>query len=165
MKKTIILFILLLTFNLNFSQETTPVIKINITSVFKLKRENGKLQYISGKKNDNDFNHEVIIYKENGFLILKNIIKDQNYFSYGPINNIFHEQISTDELSTFFFWKFSNSYNDYRGIAYIDIRMLKNKTNYKGKLFVSILMEIDDNQIIQYEGYIESSDFIRISEK
>lgn len=164
MKKTIILLSFLLISNLFFSQENNPIMKINITGVFKLKRENEKLQYIGGQKNDDVYNHEVIIYKENGFLVLKNIIKNQNTFSYGLINNIFHEQISSDELSTLFFWKFSNSYNDKRGIAHIDIRMLKNKTNYKNKLFVSLLLEIDDNQIYQYEGFIESNDFIRLTE-
>ena len=164
MKKSLILLSFLLTSNLFFSQENNPILKMNVKGVFNLKRENGKLKYIGAHKNEDVYNQEILVYRENGFLILKNIIKDKNTFSYGLINNIFHEQISNDELSTFFFWKFSNSYNDKRGLAYIDIRMLKNKPNYKNKLFVSLLMEIDDNKIYQYEGFIENNDFIRLSE-
>ena len=80
MKKIIILLSFLLTSNLFFSQENNPIMKINITGVFKLKRENEKLQYIGGQKNDDVYNHEVIIYKENGFLVLKNIIKDKIFY-------------------------------------------------------------------------------------
>lgn len=83
-------------------------------------------------------------------------------FIYEAVNEIIYKNPNTEELSTQFIWQFSNSYDDKKGIAYIDIRMVKNKLADKNKIFTAVMVIHLDNSITQYEGYIDSKDFIRI---
>ena len=100
--------------------------------------------------------------KKNNFLIFRNSFNAIGSYSYGPISEIIYETPRLNELSTQFMWDFSNSYNDKKGIAYVDIRMVKNKLNDKDRIFTAVIILLLDNSIMHYEGYINSNDFIKI---
>ena len=157
-KKLFILMIFLSSFI--YAQET--VLTINVTKVFIGKIIDDKPVFSGAYDNDETIKQIINIEKKEGFLTFKNSMKAQNSFSYGPINEIIYKNPNTEELSTQFIWQFSNSYDDKKGIAYIDIRMVKNKLADKNKIFTAVMVIHLDNSITQYEGYIDSKDFIRI---
>lgn len=157
-KKIFILMIFLSSFL--YAQEN--VLTINVTKVFIGKIVDNKPVFSGGYDNDDSFNQVFNIEKREGFLTFKNSMKARNSFSYGPIDEIIYETPNKDELSTQFIWQYSNSYDDNKGIAYIDIRMVKNKLTDKNKIFTAVMVMLSDNSITQYEGYIDSKDFIRI---
>jgi hypothetical protein len=157
-KKLFILMIFLSSFI--YAQET--VLTINVTKVFIGKIIDDKPVFSGGYDNDETFKQIINIEKKEGFLTFKNSMKAQNTFSHGPIDEIIYETPNKDELSTQFIWQFSNSYDDNKGIAYIDIIMVKNKLADKNKIFTAVILIELDNSITQYEGYINSKDFIKI---
>ena len=157
-KKIFIIIIFLSSFM--YAQEN--ILTINIEKAFIGKLVDNKPVFSGGYDNNDTFKQIINIEKREGFLTFKNSMKAQNTFSYGPINEIIYKNPNTEELSTQFIWQFSNSYEDKKGIAYIDIRMVKNKLADKNKIFTAVMVISLDNSITQYEGYIDSKDFIRI---
>jgi hypothetical protein len=159
MKKNVFITLLLLS---NFINAQENILTINITKVFIGKNVNNKFEFSDSYTNDDSYGQVINIEKKNGFLIYKNSMKATNSSSYGPISEIIYQNPSSNELSTQFLWDFSNSYDENKGLAYIDIRMIKNKISDKNKIFVAVIVLLLDNKVIQYEGYINSSDFIKI---
>lgn len=157
-KKIFIIIIFLSSFM--YAQEN--ILTINIEKAFIGKLVDNKPVFSGGYDNNDTFKQIINIEKREGFLTFKNSMKAQNTFSYGPINEIIYKNPNTEELSTQFIWQFSNSYDDKKGIAYIDIRMVKNKLADKNKIFTAVMVILLDNSITQYEGYIDSKDFIKI---
>ena len=157
-KKLFILMIFLSSFI--YAQET--VLTINVTKVFIGKIIDDKPVFSGAYDNDETIKQIISIEKKEGFLTFKNSMKAQNTFSHGPINEIIYESPNKDEFSTQFTWQFSNSYDDNKGIAYIDIIMVKKKLADKNKIFTAVILIELDNSITQYEGYINSKDFIKI---
>lgn len=154
--------LILLIFLSGFTYAQENVLTINVTKAFIGKLVDNKPVFSGGYENNDSYKQIINIEKREGFLTFKNSMKAQNTFSYGPINEIIYETPNKDELSTQFIWQFSNSYDDNKGIAYIDIRMVKNKFADKNKIFTAVMVILLDNSITQYEGYIDSKDFIRI---
>lgn len=157
-KKIFILMIFLSSFI--YAQEN--ILTINVEKAFIGKLVDNKPVFSGGYDNNDTFKQIINIEKRDGFLIFKNSMKAQNTYSYGPIDEIIYQNPNKEELSTQFIWQFSNSYDDKKGIAYIDIRMVKNRLTDKDKIFTAVLVMQLDNSITQYEGYINSKDFIKI---
>lgn len=155
-------FFIIMIFLSSFLNAQENVLTINITKAFIGKIVDNEAVFSGGYDNDDSYKQIINIEKKEGFLTFKNSMKAQNSFSYGPINEIIYKNPNTEELSTQFIWQFSNSYDDKKGIAYIDIRMVKNKLADKNKIFTAVMVIHLDNSITQYEGYIDSKDFIRI---
>lgn len=161
MKKKLFVFIIsLLSFIYVNGQEN--ILTINVTKGFEGELVDNKIVYSGGYDNDDTLKQIINIEKREGFLMFKNSLKAHNTFSYGPIEEIIYKNPSKDLFSTQFLWNFSNSYNDNKGLAYVDIKMVKNKLKDKNKIFTVVLIILLDNSILQYEGYINSKDFIKI---
>ena len=159
MKKNVFIVLILLS---NFINAQENILTINITKVFIGENVNNKFEFSDSYTNDDSYGQVINIEKKNGFLIYKNSMKATKSSSYGPISEIIYEYPSPNELSTQFLWDFSNTYDENKGLAYIDLRMVKNKLSDKSKIFVAVIVLLSDNKVIQYEGYINSSDFIKI---
>ncbi len=157
-KKIFIIIIFLSSFM--YAQEN--ILTINIEKAFIGKLVDNKPVFSGGYDNNDTFKQIINIEKREGFLTFKNSVKAQNSFSYGPINEIIYKTPNKEELSTQFIWQFSNSYDDKKGVAYIDIRMVKNRLADKNKIFTAVMVILLDNSITQYEGFIDSKDFIKI---
>lgn len=159
MKKNVFILILFVSSFIN-AQENA--LTINITRGFVGKIIDNKPVFSGSYENDDSYKQIINIEKKEGFLVFKNSMIATKTYSYGPISEIIYQNPNKDEFSTQFIWKFSNSYNDNKGIAYIDIRMVKNMLAEKNKIFTSVLIMQLDNTITQYEGYINSIEFIKI---
>lgn len=163
MKKKIFLFLLTISFQNALSQEN-EILKININEISFGSNKTGEIQIDKSIPNDVNTKLEILITQKNGFLILKNDMKAKGTYSYGGISNITIEQFK-DLLDTQFYWNFNNSYDDKKGTALVEIIMLKNKFEDKNKLMCIVFMYLEDNKILKYDGFINSNDFIRLTDK
>lgn len=146
----------------SFISAQENILTINITKGYIGKQAGDEIEFSDSYVNDDTYGQVINIQKKNGFLIFKNSFKATNSYSYGPISEILYKKPNLNELSTQFLWDFSNSNDDNKGIAYVDIRMVKNKLNDTNKIFTTVIIMKLDNTVLQYEGYIKSSDFVKI---